>query len=114
MNLDDDPRERPITLPVHLCTVKVSHKSKLRFQFDVISPDQSIQLQAASQMDMNHWLAVIQNSVSAELHAGAADKDHVRSIPGSPANRPKGKGSAEGEEEEDAKEGRSPPSHPFS
>lgn len=43
------------TLPIMLCTIKENRESKLRFVFSIISPTNTIMLQAADTKDLETW-----------------------------------------------------------
>jgi hypothetical protein len=62
--------EGDVTVPVHLCTCKENRDLKLRFVFSVISPVESIVLQASSQAEMQEWLSTIQNAIQHQLNSG--------------------------------------------
>ena len=52
-----------------LCTVKENRDSKLRYVFNVINPMETITLQAESAIEMNDWMAVIQNAIGLQLNS---------------------------------------------
>jgi hypothetical protein len=53
-----------------ICTAKENRDLKLRFVFNLISPSETILLQADSQYELSDWLAIIQNAISAQLNIG--------------------------------------------
>jgi len=55
------------SLKVQTCTIKENRDLKMRFVFSVISPKDTILLQADNAKDLKEWMAVIQNAIMGSL-----------------------------------------------
>jgi Arf-GAP/coiled-coil/ANK repeat/PH domain-containing protein len=64
----DKKVKAPRTLDLMVCTVKVSTDTSRNFCFEVISPYESITLQAENQENMNQWIAVLQNATAHSIN----------------------------------------------
>lgn len=62
-------KDKPVILPVLLCTVKENRDLKVRFVFSVMSPTETINLQAKSPKQMSMWMTIIQNAILGCLNA---------------------------------------------
>jgi hypothetical protein len=64
----DKKVKAPRTLDLMVCTVKVSTDTSRNFCFEVISPYESLILQAENQENMNQWIAVLQNATAHSIN----------------------------------------------
>eukprot|EP01096_Ripella_sp_DP13-Kostka_P009116 TRINITY_DN3455_c0_g1_i1.p1 TRINITY_DN3455_c0_g1~~TRINITY_DN3455_c0_g1_i1.p1 ORF type:complete len:883 (+),score=333.27 TRINITY_DN3455_c0_g1_i1:52-2700(+) len=64
-----EPNEGEVTLQhLLLCTVRPTTDTERRFCFELISPNDSLLLQAENEKDMQEWFKVIQNVIAQQLN----------------------------------------------
>jgi len=71
-------------LDLLICTVKESRESKLRWCFTIISPMETMLLQADSIEEYQDWMSVIQNAISSQLNANKSRGSIAAASPGAP------------------------------
>ena len=71
-----------ITLPLATVTVREARQFSVPFAFEVISPRESVVLQAQSQEEMQQWCTVIQNATASLLGCSRAARMSLSSMEG--------------------------------
>ena len=66
-----------VALPVVTATVREARSLPLLFAFEVISPRESLLLQAQSQEEMHLWMGVMQNATASLLGCGASPSSNL-------------------------------------
>ena len=71
INLNREAINAPdMNLDLVICTVKENRDAKLRWCFNIISPNETLLLQADSAEGYQEWMSVIQNAIGMQLNAG--------------------------------------------
>jgi len=89
LNLNREALNQPdLVLDVQLCTVKENRDAKLRWVFNIISPQETLLLQADSNEAFQDWMNVIQNAIGAQLNQGVSRSHNGGAHAQSPASSP--------------------------
>ncbi|KAJ3111410.1 Arf-GAP with coiled-coil, ANK repeat and PH domain-containing protein 2 [Phlyctochytrium bullatum] len=70
------------SLSLNICTVKEQRNDLRSNVFEIISPSETLTLQALSELDLRQWIAALQAAISKAIHSGdgaGAEADEMRS-----------------------------------